>query len=65
MRQAGIFSLVSSTLATTGFSALWGYAQILLVLVGCMAVVALVINPLLVWLPIRAAPLVFACVKAA
>ncbi|GAB3918291.1 hypothetical protein GCM10029976_003390 [Kribbella albertanoniae] len=25
----GIFGLVSSTLATTGFSTLWGYAQLL------------------------------------
>ncbi len=28
----GIFGLVSSTLATTGFDALWGYAQLLVVL---------------------------------
>ena len=61
----GIFGLVSSTLATTGFSALWGYAQLLLVLVGCMAVVALVINPLLVFLQIRRNPypLVFLCLR--
>lgn len=45
----GIFGLVSSTLATTGFSTLWGYAQLLVVLVGCMLLVALVVNPLLVW----------------
>lgn len=44
----GIFGLVASTLATTGFETLWGYAQLLLVLVGCMLLVALVINPLLV-----------------
>ncbi|MDU3055258.1 MAG: serine/threonine transporter SstT [Escherichia coli] len=43
----GIFGLVSSTLATTGFSTLWGYAQLLVVLVGCMLLVALVVNPLL------------------
>ena len=36
----GIFGLVSSTLATTGFSTLWGYAQLLVVLVGCMLLVA-------------------------
>ncbi|VFS60223.1 Na(+)/serine-threonine symporter [Kluyvera cryocrescens] len=61
----GIFGLVSSTLATTGFSALWGYAQILLVLIGCMAVVALVINPLLVFMQIRRNPypLVFLCLR--
>ncbi|MFU0850577.1 serine/threonine transporter SstT [Kluyvera cryocrescens] len=61
----GIFGLVSSTLATTGFPALWGYAQILLVLIGCMAVVALVINPLLVFMQIRRNPypLVFLCLR--
>ena len=61
----GIFGLVSSTLATTGFSALWGYAQILLVLIGCMAVVALVINPLLVFWQIRRNPypLVLMCLR--
>ena len=49
----GIFGLVSSTLATTGFETLWGYAQLLLVLVGCMLLVALVINPLLVFWKLR------------
>ena len=52
----GIFGLVSSTLATTGFSTLWGYAQLLVVLVGCMLLVALVVNPLLVWWKIRRNP---------
>ncbi|MCK7453553.1 serine/threonine transporter SstT [Enterobacter chengduensis] len=61
----GIFGLVASTLATTGFGALWGYAQLLLVLVGCMAVVALVINPLLVFLQTRRNPypLVLMCLR--
>ena len=61
----GIFGLVSSTLATTGFSALWGYAHLLLVLIGCMAVVALVINPLLVFIHIRRNPypLVLTCLR--
>ncbi|WP_333853303.1 serine/threonine transporter SstT [Leclercia sp.] len=61
----GIFGLVASTLATTGFGALWGYAQLLLVLIGCMAVVALVINPLLVFLQIRRNPypLVLMCLR--
>ncbi|CEB47806.1 TPA: serine/threonine transporter SstT [Salmonella enterica subsp. enterica serovar Typhi] len=48
----GIFGLVSSTLATTGFSTLWGYAHLLVVLIGCMLLVALVVNPL-----------VFACLR--
>ena len=52
----GIFGLVSSTLATTGFSTLWVYAQLLVVLVGCMLLVALVVNPLLVWWKIRRNP---------
>lgn len=61
----GIFGLVASTLATTGFGALWGYAQLLLVLIGCMAVVALVINPLLVFLQTRRNPypLVLMCLR--
>ncbi len=61
----GIFGLVASTLATTGFATLWGYAQLLLVLVGCMLLVALVINPLLVFWKIRRNPypLVMACLR--
>ena len=59
----GIFGLVASTLATTGFETLWGYAQ--LVLVGCMLLVALVINPLLVFWKIRRNPypLVMTCLR--
>ncbi|MBZ7674914.1 serine/threonine transporter SstT [Klebsiella grimontii] len=61
----GIFGLVASTLATTGFETLWGYAQLLLVLVGCMLLVALVINPLLVFWKIRRNPypLVLTCLR--
>ncbi|KOO11791.1 serine/threonine protein kinase, partial [Vibrio xuii] len=44
----GIFGLVSSTLATTGFEALAGYAQLLAVLLGSMAIIALVVNPIIV-----------------
>lgn len=57
----GIFGLVSSTLATTGFSTLWGYAHLLVVLIGC----TLVVNPLLVFWKIRRNPypLVFACLR--
>lgn len=61
----GILGLVASTLATTGFGALWSYAQLLLVLVGCMLLVALVINPLMVWVKIRRNPypLVLLCLR--
>ncbi|WP_273970403.1 serine/threonine transporter SstT [Cedecea neteri] len=61
----GIFGLVASTLATTGFSTLWSYAQLLLVLLGCMFGVALIINPLLVFITTRRNPypLVLACLR--
>ncbi|EHE8002172.1 serine/threonine transporter SstT [Salmonella enterica subsp. enterica serovar Typhimurium] len=60
----GIFGLVSSTLATTGFSTLWGYAHLLVVLIGCMLLVALVVNPLVFWKIRRNPyPLVFACLR--
>ena len=61
----GIFGLVASTLATTGFDTLWGYAQLLVVLVGCMLLVALVVNPLLVFWQIRRNPypLVLTCLR--
>ncbi|MEG7459649.1 serine/threonine transporter SstT, partial [Serratia marcescens] len=52
----GIFGLVASTLAETGFGALWGYAQLLMVLIGCMLLVALVLNPLIVYWKIRRKP---------
>lgn len=44
---------------------LWGYAQLLAVLVGCMLLVALVVNPLLVFWKIRRNPypLVLACLR--
>lgn len=52
----GIFGLVASTLAKTGFSELLNYAHLVLVLVSCMLVVALVINPLLAFLVMRKNP---------
>ncbi|ATM94354.1 serine/threonine transporter SstT [Yersinia frederiksenii] len=61
----GIFGLVSSTMAETGFSVLLGYVQLLVVLIGCMLLVALVVNPLIVFWKIRRNPypLVFACLR--
>ena len=44
----GIFGLVSSTIAETGFEALAGYMQLLAVLLGCMLFIALVVNPIIV-----------------
>jgi serine/threonine transporter len=61
----GIFGLVAETLATSGFGALYDYAHLLVVLIGCMLLVALVFNPLIVFLKIRRNPypLVFACLR--
>ncbi len=54
----GIFGLVSSTLADpeTGFEAFRGYAHLLFVLIGCMFVVALILNPLIAYLVMRQNP---------
>ena len=61
----GIFGLVSATIAETGFSALGSYAQLLVVLVGCMLFIALVVNPLIVFWKIRRNPypLVLTCLR--
>ncbi|HDM8311121.1 TPA: serine/threonine transporter SstT [Yersinia enterocolitica] len=61
----GIFGLVASTMAETGFGVLLGYAHLLVVLIGCMLVVALIVNPLIVYWKIRRNPypLVFACLR--
>ena len=52
----GIFGLVSGNLAESGLSALGGYAQILSVLLGSMLIMALLINPLIVWVKTRKNP---------
>ena len=61
----GILGLVANTVADTGFAALLGYARILLVLIGCMLYIALVTNPLLVYLKTgkNPYPLVFTCLR--
>lgn len=61
----GIFGLVASILASTGFDALWEYANLLALLLGCMLIMALVINPMLVFQKIRRNPypLVFTCMR--
>lgn len=61
----GIFGLVANTVATTGFDALLGYSHLLMVLIGAMLFIALVTNPLLVFLATRTNPypLVFKCLK--
>ena len=52
----GIFGLVAGNLAESGISVLAGYARILSVLVGSMLIMALLINPLIVWLRTRRNP---------
>lgn len=61
----GIFGLVAGTFAEAGAQALWGYAHLLAVLLGCMVFVALVVNPLIVFLALRTNPypLVFTCLR--
>lgn len=59
----GILGLVFSTVSQTGLQAFVSYIHIILVLVGCMFFVALVLNPLIVFLCIRQNPypLVLTC----
>jgi len=52
----GIFGLVAGNLAESGLSVLGGYARILSVLLGSMLIMALLINPLIVWVKIRRNP---------
>ena len=61
----GIFGLVSQTVAETGFSAFLSYGRLLAVLLGSMAFIALVVNPLIVWSQTRKNPygLVFTCLR--
>ncbi|NRD74638.1 serine/threonine transporter SstT [Shewanella sp. VB17] len=61
----GIFGLVASTFAKTGFAAIAGYGQLLAVLLGAMLIIALVVNPLIVYAKIRRNPypLVLTCIR--
>lgn len=61
----GIFGLVANTIASTGFSVFAEYGQLLTVLVGSMLIIALIVNPLIVYLITKKNPypLVFTCLK--
>lgn len=61
----GILGLVFDSIATSGLGSLLSYGRLLVVLVGCMAFVALVVNPLIVFVNIRKNPypLVLKCLK--
>ena len=52
----GIFGLVAGNLAESGLSVLADYARILSVLIGSMLIMALAINPLIVWVKTRSNP---------
>lgn len=61
----GILGLVFDTVSTTGFDSFKTYGRLILVLVGCMFFVALVVNPIIVFVCIRKNPypLVFKCLR--
>ncbi|WP_318512412.1 serine/threonine transporter SstT [Photobacterium leiognathi] len=61
----GIFGLVANTFSKTGFAALAGYAHLLAVLLGSMAILAFVINPIIVYAKTaeNPYPLVLRCVR--
>jgi serine/threonine transporter len=52
----GIFGLVAGNLAESGLSVLGGYARILTVLLSSMLIMALLVNPLIVWAKTRRNP---------
>lgn len=61
----GLFGLMAATIASTGLAALAEYARLIALLLGCMVFVALVVNPLIVFLVMRRNPfpLVFTCLR--
>ncbi|MDJ0910135.1 MAG: serine/threonine transporter SstT [Woeseiaceae bacterium] len=65
LAPVGIFGIVAGILGTEGFSGLEGYARILIVLVSSMLIMALVINPAIVWVKMRRNPyrIVFAALR--
>jgi serine/threonine transporter len=52
----GIMGLVFDAIVTTGLSALLVYGKLVVILVGCMLFIALVVNPLIVYVYIRRNP---------
>jgi len=56
LAPVGIFGLVAGNLAEGGIGVLGGYARILSVLLSSMLIMALLINPLIVWIRTRRNP---------
>ena len=61
----GIFGLVATTFAETGFDSLIGYSHLLAVLVGSMLFIALVVNPIIVYIKLGSNPypLILQCLR--
>jgi len=61
----GIFGLVANTIASTGFDALGQFSHLVIVLVSSMLIIALIINPFIVFLVTKQNPypLVFTCLR--
>ena len=61
----GIMGLVFDTISTSGIESLFGYGQLIILLVGCMLFDALIVNPIITFIGIRQNPypLVFKCLK--
>ncbi|MBR5329159.1 MAG: serine/threonine transporter SstT [Firmicutes bacterium] len=61
----GILGLVYTTVSTSGLGAFVDYGKLILILVGCMLTVALILNPIIVFLCLRKNPypLVLRCLK--
>ncbi|MBA6265367.1 MAG: serine/threonine transporter [Colwellia sp.] len=61
----GIMGLVANTIATTGFDTLGEFSHLVLVLLGSMLIIALVVNPIIVYFIMRKNPypLVLTCLK--
>ena len=61
----GIMGLIYDSIVTTGLSTLLSYGKLLAILIGCMLIVALVINPIIVFIFTRKNPypLVFTCIR--
>lgn len=61
----GVMGLVFSSIATSGLSSLLSYGKLIALLVGTMAAVALIVNPIIVFVMTKKNPypLVFKCLK--
>ncbi|QSX32551.1 serine/threonine transporter SstT [Shewanella avicenniae] len=61
----GVFGLVAVSIAETGFAVMQSYVHLLLVLIGTMLFMALIVNPLIVFIKIRRNPypLVLKCLR--